>query len=109
MSIIDYLAEDYQIQCSNIKVMEISDNVESNQKDKYLELYSGPGYFHIKSNGTITFWIYNQKSLDINIVLKKTPVQKIRKRYIIAEDYLGQRGIGKEPVIIASLDQILLK
>lgn len=58
MSIIDYLAEDYKIQCSNIKVMEISDNVESNQKDKYLELYSGPGYFHIKSNGTITFWIY---------------------------------------------------
>lgn len=27
----------------------------------------------------------------------------------LAEDYLGQRGIGKEPVIIASLDQILLK
>lgn len=31
MSIIDYLAEDYKIQCSNIKVMKISDNAESNQ------------------------------------------------------------------------------
>lgn len=109
MSIIYYLAEDYKIQCSNIKVMEIPDNVECNQKDKHLELCSGPGYFHIKSNGTITFWIYNQKSLNINIAFKETPVQKIRKRYIIAEDYSGQIWVGKEPVIIASLDQILLK
>lgn len=95
LSIIDYLAEDYRIQCPKIEVRNSSDDSIS---------ISGPGYFHIKANGIIGFRIYNEVPIDNKFFQNWNAIKDSQKYYIAALDYSGNKWIGKQPDIIEVSD-----
>ena len=95
MSIIDYLAEDYRIQCPKIEMRKSSDNSV---------LISGPGYFHVKANGIITFRIYNEITIDKELFREWNSIEHPYKHYIAALDYSGNKWVGNQPDIIVVSD-----
>lgn len=95
MSIIDYLAEDYKIQCSKIEIRKSSD---------HSVLISGPGYLHVKANGIITFRIYNEITIDKELFREWNSMEHPYKHYIVALDYSGNKWVGKQPDIIVVSD-----
>lgn len=98
MSLVDdYLVEDYKIQCAKINLVKVADDT-MNPENQGKMLISGPGYFHVRSNGAITFRIYNEIPVNNEIIHEwNNPIEAADKHYVIAYDYTGKRWIAQKP------------